>query len=150
MNWSHKQSIALTKLCIWFFIVSYVLVLIFCPLLIKNLVRVSGTAYGKDARFFLTSIYACAVPIGVILYHLNGLIAAIGKEAIFTAENIRRLRLISWMCGITGILCFVSMVYYLLWGILGVCMVFMCLLIRVIKNVFVRAKELKDENDFTI
>lgn len=29
-------------------------------------------------------------------------------------------------------------------------MIFMCLLIRVIKNVFVRAKELKDENDYTI
>lgn len=150
MYWSNKQSVLLTRACIWLFIAGYFFVLLTCPFLMKNFVYFSYSAYGKDVRLFIASIYACAVPIGLILYHLNGLISAIGNEDIFTAENIRRLRLISWMCGITGLLCFLSMAYYLLWGILGCCMVLMCLLIRVIKNVFERAKELKDENDLTI
>lgn len=150
MNWSNRQSIVLTRCCIWLFIAGYAIVLAACPFLTRSFVRFSYTAVGIDSRLFLVSIYACAVPIGVILYHLNGLVCAIGKEEIFTGENIRRLRLISWMCGLTGLLCFLSMSYYLPWGIPGCCMVLMCLLIRVIKNVFVRAKELKDENDFTI
>lgn len=150
MNWSHKQSITLTKLCIWLFIAGYAVVLIACPFLVKTFVRFSYSASGKDTRLFLATIYACAVPVADILFHLNRLVASIGNEEIFTDENIRRLRIISWMCGATGLICFLSMPYYLLWGILGCCMIFMCLLIRVIKNVFVRAKELKDENDYTI
>ncbi|MCI8453563.1 MAG: DUF2975 domain-containing protein [Lachnospiraceae bacterium] len=150
MNWSNRKSVLLTKACIWLFIAGYLLVLLFCPLLMRNFVRFSYTASRIDYHLFLVTIYACALPIGVILFLLNRLIAAIGCGRIFTSENILRLRLISWMCGITGLLCLFSMLYYLFWGIIGGCMVFMCLLIRVIKNVFVRAKELKDENDFTI
>ena len=147
MFWSEKQSVALTKCCIWLFIAGYVLVLFTCPFFVPVFVRLSYTAAGKDVRLFLASIYACAVPVGILLFHLRNLISAIGNEDIFTAENIKRLRLISWMC---GIFCFLSMIYYLFWGILGCCLILMCLLIRVIKNVFARAKELKDENDFTI
>jgi len=150
MAWSNRQSLILTKYCIWLFIAGYAAVLISCPFLVDRFVHLSCTASGKDARLFLASIYLCALPVGFILFHLNGLIHAIGKEEIFTAANIRRLRVISWMCGATGLICFLSMAYYLPWGILGCCMILMCLLIRVIKNVFVRAKELKDENDFTI
>ena len=150
MFWSEKQSVALTKCCIWLFIAGYVLVLFTCPFFVPVFVRLSYTAAGKDVRLFLASIYACAVPVGILLFHLRNLISAIGNEDIFTAENIKRLRLISWMCGITGIFCFLSMIYYLFWGIFGCCLILMCLLIRVIKNVFARAKELKDENDFTI
>lgn len=150
MNWSNRQSILLTKCCIWLFMAGYLLVLLTCPFLMKIFVRFNYSAYGKDARLFIASVYACAVPVGLILWHLSGLIKDIGKEDIFTEKNIRRLRFISWMCGATGLICFLSMAYYLFWGIMGCCMVFMCLLIRVIKNVFVRAKELKDENDFTI
>lgn len=150
MNWSHKQSVILTKYCIWLFIAGYAAVLISCPFLVEDFITFSYTASGKDIWLFVVSVYACAIPIGVILFHLNSLIFAIGNEEIFTEGNIRKLRIISWMCGITGLICLLSMFYYLLWGIPACCMIFMCLLIRVIKNVFVRAKELKDENDFTI
>lgn len=150
MNWSHEQSVTLTKVCIWLFLAGYVITIVSCPFLVKNFVTLSRSASGKDARLFLVSIYACAVPTGLILWNLNRLVGDIGLEEIFTADNIARLRLISWMCGVNGVICFLSMLYYLPWGILGCCMIFMCLLIRVIKNVFVRAKELKDENDFTI
>ncbi len=150
MDWSNRQSVRLTKVCIWLFIAGYLLTLLFCPFLMKNFVRFSYTASRLDYRLFTASVYVCAAPVGVILFHLNGLITAIGGEEIFTDGNIRRLRLISWMCGLIGFLCLLSMLYYAFWGIIGGCMVFMCLLIRVIKNVFVHAKELKDENDFTI
>ena len=46
--------------------------------------------------------------------------------------------------------CLASMAYYVFWGIIGACMSFMGLLIRVIKNAFERAKELKEEVDYTI
>ena len=64
--------------------------------------------------------------------------------------DIRRLRIISWMCFLVGAVCLASMAYYVFWGIIGACMSFMGLLIRVIKNAFERAKELKEEVDYTI
>ena len=150
MNWSHKRSIFLTKICIWLFVAGYLLVLATCPFLVKSFLCYSSSACEEQSILFIITLYACAVPVGIILFHLNQLVSAIGNEDIFTASNIRRLRVISWMCGLTGLFCFFSMPYYLPWGIPGCCMILMCLLIRVIKNVFERAKELKDENDFTI
>jgi len=42
------------------------------------------------------------------------------------------------------------MAYDFFWGIFAACMVFMGMLIRVIKNTFERARELKEEVDYTI
>ncbi|MCI9305608.1 MAG: DUF2975 domain-containing protein [Lachnospiraceae bacterium] len=74
----------------------------------------------------------------------------IGLENIFTNANILRLRLISWMCFAISAICLVSMVYYLFWGIITACFALMGLLIRVIKNTFEQAKEIKEEADYTI
>ena len=54
------------------------------------------------------------------------------------------------MCFLAALICLLSMLYYGFWGILAACLFFMGLLIRVIKNTFQEAKELKEEADFTI
>ncbi|MDO5416199.1 MAG: DUF2975 domain-containing protein [Lachnospiraceae bacterium] len=150
MRWSNQQSIFLTKLCILFFIAGYLAVLLTCPMMMDVFVRLSVSAAGKSKWLFSATVYACAVPVGILLLNLWQLVADIGLEEIFTASNIRRLRLISWMCFASGALCLVSMIYYVFWGIIGACLAFMGLLIRVIKNTFERAKELKEEVDYTI
>lgn len=150
MEWSQKNSIFLTKLCISIFITGYAFVVLACPLLVKWFTTTSYTAGGTDEKLFITTIYACALPIGVLLYRLMKLVNNIGGEEIFTSDNISHLRVISWMCFGVAVVCFLSMGYYLLFGVLGCCMALMGLLIRVIKNAFDRAKQLKDENDYTI
>ena len=110
----------------------------------------SFSARGKDAIYFMMTVYACAVPLGVILWDLYRLVDRIGREEIFTEENIKRLRRISWMIFAVAAICLVSVFYYLLFLIVAACAAFMGLLLRVIKNVFVRARELKEENDYTI
>ena len=84
------------------------------------------------------------------LWELWQLLCDIGLEEIFTGDNVRRLRIISWMCFLAALICLLSMLYYVFWGILAACLFFMGLLIRVIKNTFQEAKELKEEADFTI
>ena len=54
------------------------------------------------------------------------------------------------MCFAVAAATLVSAWYYAMWVVITCCMAFMGLLIRVIKNVFERAKEIKEENDFTI
>ena len=150
MSWSNEKSILLTKLCIGVFTAVYVLVLAFCPWLMRDFVNYSFSARGKDAVSFMVTVYVCAVPLGVILWDLYRLVDRIGREEIFTEENIKRLRRIGWMCFAVAAVFLVSVCYYQLYLIVAACAAFMGLLIRVIKNVFVRARELKEENDYTI
>lgn len=150
MHWSYHRSIVLTKLCILLFMTGYFAVLLGCPRMMDVFVRSSFSAAGKSPWLFITTVYVCAIPIGLLLMNLWKLLGDMGLEEIFTPANIRRLRIISWMCFLTGAICLVSMVYYVFWGIIGVAMSFMGLLIRVIKNTFERARELQEEVDYTI
>lgn len=150
MNWSYQKSIFLTKLCILFFIAGYLGVIFTCPIITRQFTLYSISAFGKSRWWFMATIYACAVPIGILLWNLWKLIEDIGLEEIFTTVNVQRLRLISWMCFCVSLFCLISMSYYVFWGIGSACLAFMGLLIRVIKNTFERAKELKEEVDFTI
>lgn len=150
MIWNSKKSITLTKICIGIFGIGYICVLAFCPWLMKQFTIYSFSARGKDAVFFMATVYSCAVPLGVILWCLYRLVMRIGADEIFTKKNIKALRTISWMCFLVTGICLISMSYYVFYLIIAACAAFMGLLIRVVKNVFVRAKELKEEIDFTI
>lgn len=150
MNWNNEKSIGLTKFFILLFAAAYILVLIFCPRMTKEFVTYSFSARGKDFMLFMATIYSSAVPLGIILWNLYKVIGRIGEEKIFSDENVRSLRLISWMCFAVAAVCIVSTAYYVFFLIVAACAAFMGLLIRVIKNVFVRAGEIKEENDYTI
>lgn len=150
MNWNNEKSITLTKICIGIFSIVYILVLVSCPWLVRQFTTHSLSARGKDTFFFMATIYTCAVPLGLILWDLYHMVVRIGEDKIFTGENIKSLRHIGWMCFLAAVICFISAAYYIFFIILAACAAFMGLLIRVIKNTFVRAKELKEENDYTI
>ena len=125
----------------------YILVLVFCPRMTREFVDHSFSARGKDFNLFMATIYSSAVPLGIILWNLYRMIGRIGEEQIFSDENVSCLRLISWMCFAVAVICLISTAYYVFFLIIAACAAFMGLLIRVIKNVFVRAGEIKEEND---
>ncbi len=150
MYWSNRNSIFLTKAVLLFFVAGYLAVVFTCPLLTEQFVRFSISAKGISRWLFTATIYLAALPVGLLLWQLWQLLCAIGLEQVFTGDNVRRLRIISWMCFLVSLICFLSMLYYVFWGILAACLAFMGLLIRVIKNTFQQAKELKEEADFTI
>ena len=135
MNWNNEKSIGLTKFFIILFAAVYILVLVFCPRMTREFVDHSFSARG---------------PLGIILWNLYRMIGRIGEEQIFSDENVSCLRLISWMCFAVAVICLISTAYYIFFLIIAACAAFMGLLIRVIKNVFVRAGEIKEENDYTI
>ena len=154
MKWNHEKSIVLSKISVIVFFVIYLVVLVFCWNMNGQSSRLSawlGVGLTETYITFLRLVvYICAVPLGLILFILYRLIQAIGKEEIFTAENIRRLRQISWLCMLVGLICTGAAVYEIFFIIIAACAVFMGILLRVIKNVFERAQEIKEENDYTI
>ena len=56
----------------------------------------------------------------------------------------------SWCCLAAGLIFLVSSFYYPAFFALCAAAVFMALILRVIKNVFAQAEEIKKENDYTI
>lgn len=104
----------------------------------------------QSRDYFLVTTYTVAVPAAVTLYMMNRLLANIRKEEVFTEKNTRYLRGMSWCCLAAGLIFLVSSFYYLPFFALCAAAVFMALILRVIKNVFAQAEEIKKENDYTI
>ena len=151
MKWTPNRSVFLSKICVLLFVAAYAAVVLACPVAVKEYETLRTAQLSEvHERFMMITIYLCAAPVGVILWKLWRLLGNIARERIFVRENIVCLRLISWMCFGVAALTLVSAWYYVMWIVIACCMAFMGLLIRVIKNVFERAKEIKEENDFTI
>ncbi len=151
MKWTPNRSVFLSKICVWLFMAAYAAVVLACPMVVKEYEALRTAQLSAfHEHLIMITIYVCAVPVGVILWSLMRLIRNIGQEQLFTTENIGCLRRISWMCFAVAAATLVSAWYYAMWIVITCCMAFMGLLIRVIKNVFERAKEIKEENDFTI
>lgn len=95
-------------------------------------------------------LYICEVCALAALYELHILLENINKEQVFTERNTSCLRRISWACMLAGI----SFAIFGLWKFVfllpAMLAVMFGLIMRVLKNVFEKAVEIKSENDFTV
>jgi hypothetical protein len=111
--------------------------------------QVGFTAQALHIPFRVT-FYVCAVPGYILLYCLHILLKNIRVGIVFDNQNTKMLRIISWSCIGVGVITFVSGFFYMSFFLVAVASTFFALIIRVIKNVFEQAIEIKSENDFTI
>jgi len=148
--WDDSKSVVLSKICVIIFMVLLLAVAILAPGIVTALMRVSMLAYTAGRAFFLATIYAGCVPAAVLLVCLYILLQRISAGSVFVKENVACLRFISWCCLAGAIICLVSSLYYLPWMAVGAAAAFMCLIVRVIKNVIAKAVSLQDDADLTI
>ena len=84
------------------------------------------------------------------MYMLHRLLRNIDRGEVFIAENTRCLRVISWACMMAG----ADLAVFGMWRFIAIIPAFLAvmfgLVMRVLKNVFEKAVEIKSENDFTI
>lgn len=93
------------------------------------------------------AILPFAAGVLVCLWKLLGNILA---ESVFTEQNVRLLRAISFLLFFATIVFAASGYFYMPFYLLAVCAAFMVLIVRVVKNCFAAAVVLKEENDMTI
>ena len=72
------------------------------------------------------------------------------REAIFTDKAVGNLRLVSYCCLAECAVFAVLTVYFQFAAFIAFASLFMCVILRVVKNVIAKAAEVKAENDFTI
>ena len=150
MKWNDDKSLLRTRVCVWLSAAALVLLCVSAPWLFSWFIQKRLILPPQSRDYFLVTTYTVAVPAAVTLYMMNRLLANIRKEEVFTEKNTRYLRGMSWCCLAAGLIFLVSSFYYLPFFALCAAAVFMALILRVIKNVFAQAEEIKKENDYTI
>ena len=117
--------------------------------------------YGIENRYYtLLCSFSLVVPAGyVALAYIDKLLSLVLRDTIFEVTTTRYLDKISYCCVYAGIIgigaiaaSFVLEIdaYVIMFFILMLGEFFMALLLKVIKKIFAKAIEIKDENDLTV
>jgi hypothetical protein len=108
--------------------------------------------YNISVGYLIVGLYyACCVPAVAALLLLDRLLSNITKGKVFTEENVKALRAISWCCFAEAVILVIAALYFapILFAV-AIVTAFFGLILRVVKNVIDAAVALKAENDFTI
>lgn len=105
---------------------------------------------GLDRTAVTALLYAALVPAYTAAFALLSLLRKVQREAIFTDKAVGNLRLVSYCCLAECAVFAVLTVYFQFAAFIAFASLFMCVILRVVKNVIAKAAEVKAENDFTI
>lgn len=151
MNWSSKNSIRLSRLCVVLFGAAALAILASAPWLVEALVAFSPIPLENRAgSLLMVTLYTGGVPALYILWQLWRLLENIQGGQVFIPQNVGLLRRISWGCAVGAVICLASGLYYLPFLVIAACGAFMGLIVRVVKNVFQQAVLLQEDADYTI
>lgn len=146
---SHTKSARLT-LCLTFLIlIAVIAAAVTLPWLTDWYICKTGRS--KELRsVIMTVCYICLPAALAALYSLIRLLKNILDGEIFIHGNVLHLRLLSWYCAAVALITLAAGYFYLPFYLVGLAAVFFTLILRVIKNVFAAAIEIKTENELTV
>lgn len=153
---SSKKSIILTKFCIIALMLISLIMMFFGNYLIARFLTITGGArinISKELSFYIITFISYVLGIIALctLFCMFRLVSNLEKDEVFTTQNIRWLRYISFGCLAAGaLLIIITVVYDKYFLVLTLAALFMMLIVRVIKNAFEQALAMKEELDLTI
>ncbi len=153
MRLSNEQSIRLSKVCVWLFMILLAALDLGCYWAVDWFIGTRPVLLGfglREGLLMMSTIYLGSAPAWVLLINLHRLLGALAAGQVFVPANVARLRRVSWCCTAACLLCLISAFYYLPWLLVAVAAGFMALIVRIVKNCFAQAAAMKDELDFTI
>ena len=146
--WNSSRSLLLTRILTAVLFVLLIAAAVFLPRLMHDYLGVNDR-HALYSRL-LALVYASLVPAAAMLVVLWRLLGNIAAERVFTESNIRLLRILSWCSFAVAAIYGVFGFYFITAFMIAAFAVFLGLVLRVIKNVFQHALEIKTENDFTV
>ena len=145
MKWNNDRSLLLSRVCVWVFTV------LLAALLLTAHWFWNWILWRSSVRMVYIGVtYASGVPAAVVLFCLHRLLRNISEEEVFIQENVRSLRIMSWCLIAAALVYLVGSLFDWYLVVFAAAAAFVGLILRVVKNVFAQAVELKNENDFTI
>jgi len=154
--WNSKRSIILTKFCILALMLVSVIMMFCGKYLISRFLILTGGAkidISNEFSFYIITFisYILGILALLTLFCMLKFIVNLENDLVFVPQNIKWLRFISYGCLSAGLLLIIAtVVYHKLFLVLSLAALFMMLIVRVIKNAFEQAVEMKEELDLTI
>lgn len=149
MEWNKDKSIKLSLVCVYVFALLLLALDVLAPFVsewfTKEYVYVS-----HSGTLMLITVYTGSVAGWICLWYLRKLLLNIRGGSVFIEENVLSMRRISWCCGAAAIITLLSSLYWLPVIIIAISAAFMMLIVRIVKNAFQQAIEMKSELDLTI
>lgn len=153
MNKSESRSLPLCRTLVAIFALLLVLLDAGCVPLVDWFLGFSKEtlpATAQNAVFLRASLWAGSLFAWPCLWCLWRLLGNLAKGQVFVADNTRLMAGIGICCAGACVVCLLSAVYYLPWGLLAVAAAFMGLLVAVVRSCFAQAIRMKDELDWTV
>ncbi len=152
--WNQDRSLFLSLTIVRAFAVIIPILCVCAPWMVRwydltNLDKI-GLVDGPVFLPLLICLYLAAVCGEVCVIFLLKLLHNIRAEQVFIPENCKYLRIISWCCLLAAIPFFAFGFWRFISFIVAMAAAFFGLILRVVKNVFVQAVALQEENDYTI
>lgn len=147
IKWTDSMSLLLSSAIIKILAVIFAAASIYVPFGIDNYAFRNPHC---NPTMFIILFYVCAAMAFIALFFLNKLIKNIRSSEIFITENTKILRILSWCCYAVAIAAFIYNFWEYYYIIVSAAAAFFGLIIRVLKNVFRKAVEIREENDGTI
>ncbi len=151
--WTKTKSLILSRILVTAFTALLVLIIFSVPFFAVWYDGASegyGLISGSIVIPTCIILYICDALAFAAVVALHILLRNISVDRIFDTQNTKCLRIISWACifagfafvvlGLWQMMCFIPAFFAIMFG----------LIMRVLKNVFEQAVEIKCENDFTV
>ncbi len=151
MKWTKDKSIKLSIVCVFVFA---------AILLALDIWTVWGwIAPNFELRtqlqwqyyvMFTATVASGSICAWICLWALYRLLKNIQAGRVFTEDTVKLLRIISWCCAGAAAVCLLSTAYAWPFLIVAIAAAFMMLIVRIVKNCFRQAIDMKAELDLTI
>jgi hypothetical protein len=149
--WSKDKSVILSLVCTWTVAGLAVALAIALPFLCASGFFLGRALIAPESTVWLMPIYyAFCLPAAYALFALSGLLLAIKREQVFTEQNVRYLRRISWCCFTAALVLLASCLVSIVFFVLAILAAFFGVILRAVKNLFAAAVALQKESDLTI
>lgn len=98
----------------------------------------------------IACLYACNVPGFVLIFCMDKLLRNLRQRIVFDSRNVRLLGIVSICCFIACAVCLVGCARIFFLGFVALAAGFVGLIVRIVKNVFSAAIDMRSELDLTV
>ena len=148
LKWTAEKSLSLSRI-LTFVMMVFACISLFCiPVITEWYDAISDQ---KPIHVILNiALYLSAI-LGILaLWQLFRMFGNIGKKQIFVTENVTIMRVISWCCFGVAVIWLLLSYVRLMSMFVAFTAAFAGIILRVLKNLFAMAVEMREENDYTI
>ncbi len=148
--WTKSKSLLLSYVIVWVVLALLVAAVFLIPQFASWYEQFMPVPVRSMRMSLSVTLYASLAPAFAAMLRLRGLLANIRQNQVFVQQNTRHLRVLSYCCWAESAVFFGFGFVRPTSFVLSFAAFFFGLILRVLKNVFEKAVELREENDAVI